>query len=743
VLITQQKHLARLAACQATPREEQTQPSFARSHFVCLDRDAGELNHLPPENPPSSVQPVDLAYVIYTSGSTGRPKGVAMPHRPLVNLLRWQLRQFAAVLIDERQRRELADLPALLDEQRIQRLFLPFVALQELAEACRLAQRYPSSLREVITAGEPLQVTPAIIELFSRLPSCRLYNHYGPTETHVVTSFELSGPPNEWPRLPPVGRPIANCRAYVLDAQRRPVPVGWRGELYFGGACLARGYWHRPELTDERFVADPFRPGQRLYRTGDLARWLPSGELEFLGRIDNQVKIRGFRIELGEVEAVLAAHPAVREAVVQAHESRQGDKRLAAYVVVDQQANVSASQLKAFLREKMPEFMIPAAVVFLDRIPLTPSGKVNRRQLPAPPTEILDRQDNYTAPRDALELSLARIWEETLDVRPVGVQDNFFELGGHSLLAVRLMARVEQQFGVRLPLAILFHQPTIEHLAALLRREERPSWSCLVPIQPHGNKPPLFCVHGAAGNVICFADLARNLQADQPLYAFQSLGLQGDPHESIEAMAAHYVSLMRSVQPHGPYCLAGWSLGGVVAFEMARQLQSQEQEVAMLALLDAPAPQFDRPPENEIALIVSFALECGLPLFNLAKDAHRLLLLDHEQQLDYVLQEVVQRSGVLPGHGIEELRRSARVFITNYRAAEKYRPTRLSCNACLFHAEGSSAESQHAGWSRWIEPISEYDVPGDHKGMLRPPHVVVLAQVLGQQLDQLYQGASV
>ena len=459
------------------------------------------------DNPNVAVEPDHLAYIIYTSGSTGEPKGIAMRHGALANLIDWQVTsagfgpartlQFTSlgfdvsfqemfstwcsggqlVLVDDTTRRDARALVRYLAENQIERLFLPFIALQQLALVASQPQIAALALRDIITAGERLRITPELADLMRRLPQCRLHNHYGPAETHVVTAFTLGLEVADWPELPPIGRPIANTQVYLLDEHHQPAPPGVIGEIYLGGACLARGYWRRPSLTEQRFVPDPFStdPKARLYRTGDLGRRLGDGDIEFLGRCDDQVKIRGFRVEPGEVEAVLAGSPAVSDVVVVAREDRPGNRRLAAYIVPRLEHTVDEGELREFVRPKLPDYMIPAAFVMMASFPLTPSGKVDRLRLPAPGST-LGRSSTYSPlrspPRDPDELQMAEIWEAVLDRHGIGIRDDFFELGGHSLLAVRVMARVERAWGVHLPLATLFQYSTIELLAGRLR--ERP-----------------------------------------------------------------------------------------------------------------------------------------------------------------------------------------------------------------------------------------------------------------------------
>ncbi|HST59365.1 MAG TPA: amino acid adenylation domain-containing protein, partial [Longimicrobium sp.] len=479
---------------------------------VRLDADAQAIGGQSAGRLALPVAPENLAYVIYTSGSTGRPKGVAMPHGALANLLAWQARDWSSpapavtlqftstsfdvsfqeifscwtaggrlVLIGEEQRYDPAGLLEIVEREGVARLFMPAVALHQLAEAGDERGLAPSTLREVVTAGEQLRVTEAMRRWMGAL-GAPLHNHYGPSETHVVTRLALAGDPASWPLLPSIGGPIANARTYVLDAALQPLPVGIPGELYLGGDGLARGYLNRPALTAERFVPDPFAPtpGARVYRTGDRARWLANGTLEFLGRADEQVKIRGFRVEPGEVEAVIATHPRVRKAVVVAREDVPGDRRLVAYVVVDGGVDVEA--LRSHVKGRLPEYMVPAAFVPLDALPLTPSGKVARRALPAP--EYTGAEDRYVAPRTPVEEVLAGVWAEVLRVERVGVEESFFELGGHSLLATRVVSRIRAVFGVELPLRALFEGPTAAELAVRVEEMRRAGLPVLPPVVP-------------------------------------------------------------------------------------------------------------------------------------------------------------------------------------------------------------------------------------------------------------------
>ena len=565
------------------------------------------------------TRPENLAYVLYTSGSTGKPKGVAIPHAAVVNFLRSMQREPGLSSED----RLLAVTTLSFDIAGLE-IYLPLVSggttviasrednydparlMTRIKQSkCTVMQATPATWRALIEAGWEGSKNLKLLCGGESLPgdlaaallsrSAELWNMYGPTETtiwstvHRVTSAD--GPVS-------IGRPIANTQVYILDGHRQLVPTGIVGELYIGGAGLARCYLARPELTAERFVESPFEPNARLYRTGDRARWLTDGTLECLGRVDDQLKIRGFRIEPGEVESALARHAAVGQCVVVAREDSHGDKILAAYLEPrpDQPAP-QVGNLRADLSNDLPAYMIPSAFVILDKLPLTPNGKIDRNALPAPNQEHVEVTGEVAAPRDAIEQMLVQIWCKILNIQKIGIHDNFFELGGHSLLAVRIVAEIERLVDKRLPLATFLQAPTVADLADVLRREDwKPSWSSLTPIRPGGSKPPLFLMHSHGGNVLEYYPLAKCLDADQPVYALQARGLDGNilKDQSFEAMVAAYLAELRSLQPEGPYFLGGYCLGGLLAFEAAQQLSAAGEEVALVVLIQTMNPTYAR-----------------------------------------------------------------------------------------------------------------------------------------------------
>jgi amino acid adenylation domain-containing protein len=591
------------------------------AQVICIDAESDSLAGLSRANPPAAGSADSLAYVTYTSGSTGTPKGVCIIHRGIVRLVRNT--DYVAITSEDTLpymshpafdaatfevwgallnggRLEVIDREILLSPRRfadaleakgITVLFMgPSLFRAVVGEVPTAFGR----VRTLLLGGEVVGPGPVREVLRHGSPRC-LGNAYGPTENTTFSTCHIFTSLAEDARTIPIGHPIANSQAYILGRNLQPVPVGVTGEIYVGGDGVARGYHRRPELTEAVFIPDPFsdRPEARLYRTGDLGRYLPDGNIGFLGRADHQVKVRGFRVEPGEVEVALAQHPAVRQAVVTAAQDPAGGARLIAYVQPNEGSQVDAHQLRRFLRNRLPEYMVPAAFMSLPSIPLTPSGKVDRRALPPVAGVRADQDAQPAAARDAFEESLAAIWERVLGVTPVGVCDDFFDLGGHSLLAVRLMAEIERAFGVSLPLSTLFQAPTVEQLASVLREPRWPStWRCLVPVRPGSEWPPLFCIHAPGGEVLAYRALLPHLDPDRPVYGLQARGLDGveEPFATVEEMAAHYIGEIQAVQPHGPYALLGFCAGGVTAFEMAQRLAAAGEQVGLLALVDVAPP---------------------------------------------------------------------------------------------------------------------------------------------------------
>jgi len=489
-----------------------------------------------------------------------------------------------------------------------------------------------------------------------------------------------------------------------------------------------------------------------VYRTGDLGRYDADGKIEFLGRSDDQVKVRGYRIEPGEIEAVLNEHEAVKQSVVVVAEDERGDRRLIAYVVGGEW--VTSPLLRIYLRDRLPDYMVPESIMVLEQMPVTANGKIDRKRLPRLSDARQSIEGSFVAPRDVLELQLAQIWESVLGIHSISVTDNFFDLGGHSLLAVRVMTKIRNVLGRDLPLSALFQGGTIERLAAMLRREHTSmSWSCLVELEPSGSRPPLFFVHPAGGNVLCYLDLARCLGPDQPFYGFQTPGLYGEQalYTRIEDLAAHYIEAMTAVQPEGPYFLGGWSIGGIIAYEMAQQLGARGERVGQLILLDTGAQLFGEGRTEEgdghedqfeekdlIGLIKSFGDALPISREDLAQ-------FQGDNQVDYVLKKAASLNLLPPDVDITLARCFLKVFRANGIARRKYVVQAYPGAITLFKTAmrlpmpssvGSVDNEQNAeliqdptlGWGELAAGgVRVVDVPGDHHTMVSRPQVETLA----------------
>jgi thioesterase domain-containing protein/acyl carrier protein len=595
----------------------------------------------------------------------------------------------------------------------------------------------PASVLTVNLAGETLP--QSLVDRILRPGSAvRLLNLYGPTEDSIYSTYAKMAADRPVP--PPIGRPMARTIVRVLDRRLNPVPLGASGELYLGGAGTARGYLGRPDLTAERFVPDPAGSGLRLYRTGDLVRHWKDGQLEFLGRLDHQVNLRGFRIEPGEIETLLAGHPALREGVVVVPEQDSERRLVACLVFRDEPLPVSV--IREYLQQQLPDYMVPQSYVVLESLPRNSNGKVDRRSLQILASPGAGRAaDRYVAPRSILELQLARIWEKLLVVSPVSVTADFFELGGHSLLAMSLMAQVRKQLGRDLPVTALFQAPTVERLAAIVERASTAETrrSPLVGLQMGGPLTPLFLVHAAAGSVLPYLDLARHLGPQQPVYAFESPGLAGGGElpACLEDLASLYLRELRRARPEGPYVLGGWSLGGVVAFEMAQQLRQSGQEVARLLLLDSHVPPAAAP-WDAAGLMVAFAWDLvGHSIKSLPIPLERFRALALDDQLQLTL-DLARTRGLVPASmGVEELRTLFDVHRQNLTGYLSYQPQPYAGRLTLFRASGDSPEELD-GSAAWrdlaILPIEIEDVPGDHYTILAGDNARVLAERLRDSL---------
>jgi amino acid adenylation domain-containing protein len=772
VLLTQEKHLSKLPELKAK--------------IICLDTQWETISQEESDNTHNGVTPENLVYVIYTSGSTGTPKGILIQHKSLVNYAQYacdayeihpgdRVLQFASINFDasaeeiypclisgatlvlrtEKMLNSVATFLETCDAWRITLLDLPTAYWHEIVlGVAEEGLAIPASLRVVIIGGE--RALPERLKLWQQHVGrkVRLFNTYGPTETTIVVMVaELTEVELDQGEVS-IGRPIANTQIYLLDASLRPVPIGMPGEMYVGGVGLARGYYHRPELTAERFIPHPFsnEPYTFLYKTGDLARYRKDGEIEFLGRVDNQVKIRGFRIELEEIEVALRRHLSVRDAIVLAREDIPGEKHLVAYVIPFPEQHYANRDLRNFLKELLPEYMIPSAFVRLDTFPLMPNGKIDRGAFPPPSTTRERDDDDYVAPKSMLHHQLIAIWEELLHIQPIGIADNFFYLGGHSLLAARMVASIEQVCGKKLSPAVLFAGPTIEQIAEALQREEGPKPRIsVVAVQRGKSQQPFFFLHGdpTGGAFYCF-QLAHSLGEDKAFYVLEPYRFDDlliPP--TMEMMASAYIEQIRSIQPEGPYLIGGWCDGGLMAYEIARQLTEQGQGIDQLVLMDP-------------AVVSPFSKL----LHSIICHSHRLFRLSEDKQIAWFLRLLYMYELVrlIPGRrqvakftkNIEELRpqqkKEEKSFLkslfpsreelrSDYRnvytwVCLEYAVRPIACNISILWAE---QEPFGGVWKRKVaeEPqIKLYFTPGDHM-TCRTDHLLELKKRFREIVQQV------
>jgi amino acid adenylation domain-containing protein len=765
---------------------EKAYESLFSTPTLVLDGDDREsIDAQQPLRLPRLSSPRDVCYTIFTSGSTGQPKGVVLSHRAVINTLDWITRTFevgpgdrllfvtspcfdlsvydtfgalgagATVVMPDRE--TLCD-PALLARTIVERR----ITIWDSAPAAlqRLVPFFPSqpssSLRCVMLSGDwiPLALPDAIRASF---PSAGIKCLGGATEAAIWSNcYPLAAVDPRWASIP-YGRPIQNARYHVLDAHLQPVPVGVAGDLYIGGACLAEGYLNRAELTAERFIADPFNPGtnERLYKTGDLARYFDNGDLEFLGRSDFQVKIRGYRIEMGEVEVALRAIEGVRDAICSAYVDASGQKALAAHVVGH--VSLDGAEIKRCLAKRLPDYMVPSVVMLLDAMPLSCNGKVDRKALPSPMA--VAKSDCESGPRTDMERALIEIWQRVLERAPIGVHDNFFDLGGHSLLAVMLMAEIKTRLGLEIPLSRILEYPTIELLAASQQpcpRVADPARSLIQPLRP-GSDRRFFFIHDGDGEILLYLQLARRLPPEFSVYGVTPLrrGVITLSHTSVSEMAACYVQHVRELQPRGPYYLAGLCAGGVIAFEMARQLENAGERVELLGLLDAAEPSSPRqrfaigrqrlarmadrwrPRQRLESLRQTACAARNLIAHEATKLSHRVGVALRFR----LLRQVIARGTVWPA-ALAPL--TVRETYTVLRDQYVPDPTGIGCALLVRARPGGVGREEPAsatyadpqlGWRHHVRgELRVFDAPGGHSSMLQEPAVEFIADAFASYL---------
>lgn len=716
----------------------------------------------------------DLVYILYTSGSTGLPKGVQIAHHNLINFLYSMQKAPGIAAIDKL----LAVTTVSFDISGLE-LFLPLISgaqviIANSAEAkdgralldiirnenITIMQATPYTWRIMIEAGwdsaTPIKVIcggealPKELaeKIITRAES--LWNVYGPTETTVWSTVKQIKADDG---IITIGRSIDNTAIYILDKYLNPLPVGTAGEIYIGGDGVAKGYLNQPVLTAEKFIGDPFSstPGNKIYRTGDMGKFLENGEIECLGRIDSQIKIRGYRIETGEIEYHLVNQYNIKEAVVLAQPDKNGIDKLVAYVVTgdNYRAESEADQIKGWkmaLKAVLPDYMVPDNLILIPAMPLTPNGKVDKKALSSKHSQLAESIHLFIAPRTDVEKLVADVWSEFLEIKNIGIYDNFFELGGHSLIAVQVMTRIEKLTGKRLPLATLFENSTVEKLALMLEMDGKSIvWDSLVPIKPSGNKMPLYIVHGAGLNVLLFNTLASGMDADQPVYGLQAKGLNGidEPLSNIVDIAAHYNEAITAQNPTGPYALAGYSFGGIIAFEMAKQLEEQGKQVKMLAMFDTYAyrsPYFDPWLKMQVKRGKFFARKLS---YNLTFPNGFVNTMVHTGKVTKrgltkifwkLFKDEKQEGFFGYANKIDEM---------NILAEKHYKLEARNIAIELFRAEDRTFyldDFEYLGWKPYaLKGVNVHKIPGGHNSIFKAPNDKIFASILQNCLNKVAQ----
>jgi len=737
-------------------------------NVVSLDDDEPMIVKEADNNLTSTITSDGLVYVLYTSGTTDKPKGVQISHRSLVNHMCWMTEKFQF----DKKDIVLQKTPFTFDAS-VWELFMPILIGGTLIFASQYAHTSPpdmiseiqkhkvttlqlvpsilrellkldelkdcNSLRQIFSGGELLssEIKQQFFNLFKNI---KLHNLYGPTEATIEVTSHTCINSKEDIALNIIGKPINNTKVYILDRNLEIVPIGVSGELYIGGDCLSAGYVNSIELTHEKFIPDKFSSDKsaKLYRTGDLARWLPDGNIEIIGRADNQVKIRGFRIEITEIENNILLHSAIKQCAVVAKKDSLGFDFLVAYLESDNKEKaVNGDIVKDFLQQKLPKYMIPSMFIFLEYIPLTFHGKVDRKQLPSPDICQIRQSHDYIEPSTTDEIKIAEVWKEILEINRIGVEDDFFSLGGHSLSVLQLLTRIENVFNVKISMKDFINNSTISKLSKFITNIKKSNnkhtakklniiksefTSPIVPLKKKGSRLPLFLIHPVGGTIFWYISLAKFLDAGRPIYAIQDPGLihKDIKLQSIEDMATFYLKFIKEIQPHGPYLIGGASFGSTVAIEIANQLRASNENTIFIPLLDGWAFYPDNLLDPEIFKETMerqyAALRAKFATSGIATNAKDLLNLQH------------YRLNML----------------------WKYKMDKITHPLVLFKSQEllpvfKTIDSPNNHWDKYvINPVNVHVVPGNHETMFQSPNVHVLASKLRDSLsfiqDSIYLG---
>lgn len=735
---------------------------------VILENIWPELNHYKKESPAVQFSATDIAYILYTSGSTGKPKGVSIMNFNLTNLLT-SLQVAPGISSSDRL---LAITTISFDIAAVE-LYLPLVTGAELVICDKETAKDGRLLIDMLDKGNItiMQATPATWTMMidsgwsKKYPltifcggepmtkqladnlldrSAVLWNMYGPTETTIYSIIKQITKEDQ---LITIGYPIQNTQVYILNEEHDLAAQGVIGEIFIGGDGVAAGYLNRPELTEQRFIKDPFskNPDAKLYQTGDLGRFLANGEIQHYGRIDQQVKIRGQRIELGEIETRLSKLDGIKQAVVLAREDLPGDKRLVAYIIADKKepdVTKLIARSKNELKIQLPEHMVPGDFIVLDAFPLTPNNKIDKKTFPQPLSKNYQDGKIGHLPEDKNEKLVYDIWSSVLGLKNISIQDDFFDLGGHSLLAVKVMIAIEKETGERLPLATLFQNSTIKKLAKRIGSDQKEKWDALVPIKTSGTKIPVYLIHGAGLNILLFASISKYLNKEQPVYGLQALGLNRPVQllETMEEIAAVYLAEVIESNPDGPYCFAGYSLGGKIAFEMARQLKAMGKEVRFLGIIDTYATNRDTSDTSD----------------RITRKFKRQF-----RKIPFFIKSFVKHPGESIGYQLQMVKTRAKRLVSTHPGEEYsyFSPYEIEIQKSYDRAyEGYNLQPEDVkihlfrvkkrlyflddlitlGWGKFAKKgVAIHEVLGDHRTFLYPPNDEGFAEVLQSVLDKI------
>jgi amino acid adenylation domain-containing protein len=740
------------------------------SKEVYLEDVLTSLNNFEPTQPQTGANGGSLIYILYTSGSTGKPKGVQIKHRNLLNLV------LGMAHLKMTSNDVFLGITTISFDIFGLEMYLPLMtgatliitdtltakdgrALLDIlkAEDVTFFQATPYTWRMLVEAGwkEPLPIKgitggePLTKDLASKLlPLCKeLWNQYGPTETTIYSTIKHVTSIDDIT----IGTAVLNTQIYIVDDEMNNLTNGEVGEILIGGDGVGVGYLNRPELNVEKFIEDKFTgiAGAKLYRTGDLGKFNDNGDIACLGRIDHQVKLRGYRIELEEIEYILSRQQNVKTVVVMPRTDMGPDIRLVAYLVLEDATDDPVARLEGWkqaLIDELPEYMVPDDFAIIDAIPITPNGKVDRKAMPNPTAYIIRNRNEYVAPRTDIEKLVADTWSEMMGIENISVFDNFFELGGRSLLAVKIMAHLEQATGKRLPLATLFEHSTVEKLALRLQVDAKSiTWESLVPIKPKGSKMPIYIVHGAGLNVLLFNALAMNLDDDQPVFGLQAKGLNGvdKPLDNMEEIAANYVAEIVAKNPDGPYALAGYSLGGIIAYEMARQMKDAGRDVRMVAMFDttiAQTTKFDGAFKIAFNKVRFFIMQVLYSFVLFAEDPKRTI----EYKWLQIKRRIIKLYWRIV-YGKEQKQvgffgYSNQIDEENQRAMDNYFVKPVDIAIDLFRAKKRTfymEDFKTMGWKPFaLKGVYVHDIPGEHNSIFAPPNDKEFAVVLQACLDK-------